>query len=421
MGAYRDTKGRWRYRKWFTLSDGKGVRVKGTPALNTKAAAEQAERGHIARAIRGESDSAAVHAPTTTTPRREDALTLSKFVDEIWWPKFRTGGGRRGVNSYTTLMEKDTHLRVHILPALGGLPLTRVSNEVLTEFFGKLRECGYKKKGRIVSSTKGKAVQKRLERATGRKDRGKPRTGLGEKSVKNIRTTLQTVLGFAVRWGYLAKMPELPDVIVPESSFDWYQATEARRLLEAARDEWARTVLLFALHTGVRMGEQRAVRWSDIDFEHRIITVRRSAPKWLLIEKSPKSNRHRRVDLTPELAEGLEKIQRRGENVFCNPDGSKLQPGQFHEILWAAQKKAGLRRIKWHELRHSFASILTTGGAPLRVVQSLLGHSSIKMTERYAHLAPGQSAGFVHLLSAAAPSPTSGQCSGQSDRPTEVN
>ena len=200
--------------------------------------------------------------------------------------------------------------------------------------------------------------------------------------------------------GYLAHAPELPEVVVPESSFDWYQPPEARRLLAAARDEWARAVLLFALHTGVRMGEQRAVRWSDVDFENHIITIRRSSPKWLIIEKSPKSNRHRRVDLTPELATALNGIHRRGEMIFCNDDGSKLQPGQFHGILWAAQKKAGLRRIKWHELRHSFASILTTGGTSLRVVQSLLGHSSIKMTERYAHLAPGQSAAFMHLLSA---------------------
>jgi integrase len=245
-------------------------------------------------------------------------------------------------------------------------------------------------------------------------------TGLAEKSIKNIRTTLQTLLGFAVKWGYLARMPELPDVIVPESSFDWYQPHEASQLLAAARDGRTRTMLLFALHTGVRMGEQRAVRWSDIDFERRIITIRRSAPKWFVVEKSPKSNRHRRVDLTPELAEALETIRHPGDAVFCNPDGSKLRPGQFHEVLWAAQKKAGIRRIKWHELRHSYASILTTGGAPLRVVQSLLGHSSIKMTERYAHLAPGQSAGFVHLLSAASLGPDSGPTVGPTRRKTRA-
>lgn len=419
MGAYRDSEGKWRYRKWITLADGTGTRVKGTPALNTKVAAEQAEKRHLERVVNGRREPPVRSQPKSTSGK--EAVTLSKFVDEIWWPKYRTGGGKRGVNSYTTIMEKDTHLRVHILPALGKLPLADVSNEVLTEFFGKLRESGYRKKGRIAISTKPKAMQKRAERIQGRKDRGKARTGLGEKSVKNIRTTLHTLLGFAVKWGYLSKMPELPEVIVPESSFDWYQQPETSQLLAAARDERARTIMLFALHTGVRMGEQRAVRWSDIDFENRIINIRRSAPKWLVVEKSPKSNRHRRVDLTPELAVALEKVQRGAEAVFCNPDGSKLRPGQFHEILWAAQKKAGLRRIKWHELRHSFASILTTGGAPLRVVQSLLGHSSIKMTERYAHLAPGQSAAFMHLLSGPSAPLSSGQRAGQSDSASDPN
>lgn len=421
MGAYRDNQGTWRYRKWITLLDGTGTRVKGTPAINTKLEAERAERAHIERVLRGGCESVERSSPVPER-RKEEPLTLSKFVEEIWWPKYRAGGGRRGVNSPTTLMEKETHLRVHILPAIGDLPLTEVSNEVLTDLFGKLREQGYGRKGRRVTSMAQKAVQKRIERERGRKDRGKARKGLGEKSVKNIRTTLRTLLGFAVKWGYLDRMPEIPDVVVPEPSFDWYRPAEVRRLVSAARDEWARAVLLFAVHTGVRMGEQRALRWADIDFETRIITIRRSAPKWLVVEKSPKSNRHRRVDLTPELAAALEKIRHGGELVFCNPDGAKLRPGQFHEILWAAQRKSGLRRIKWHELRHSFASILTTGGAPLRIVQSLLGHSTIRMTERYAHLAPGQSAGYMHLLSTVPSTPsTSGQRSGQFDPRSDAN
>lgn len=421
MGAYRDNQGTWRYRKWITLLDGTGTRVKGTPAINTKLEAERAERGHIERVLRGGCEPVE-HSRPMLERQKEEPLTLSKFVEEIWWPKYRAGGGRRGVNSPTTLMEKETHLRVHILPALGDLALMEVSNEVLTDLFGRLREQGYGKKGRRATSMAQKAVQKRVERERGRKDRGKGRKGLGEKSVKNIRTTLRTLLGFAVKWGYLDRMPEIPDVVVPEPSFDWYRPAEVRRLVSAARDEWARAVLLFAVHTGVRMGEQRALRWADIDFDTRIITIRRSAPKWLAVEKSPKSNRHRRVDLTPELAAALEKIRHGGDLVFRNSDGSKLRPGQFHEILWAAQRKSGLRRIKWHELRHSFASILTTGGAPLRIVQSLLGHSTIRMTERYAHLAPGQSAGYMHLLSTVPSTPsTSGQRSGQFDPRSDPN
>lgn len=150
-------------------------------------------------------------------------------------------------------------------------------------------------------------------------------------------------------------------------------------------------------------------------------------PKRFDEEKAPKSNRQRWVDLTPELAAALRAIQHRGEFAFCRGDGSKLGPGQFHEVLWAAQRRAGLRRIKWHELRHSYASILASGGMPLFVLRALLGHSSVKMTERYAHLAASQSAAFAHLLSAAAPAPTSPGSPGPSgpqvgpDTPPQLN
>ena len=62
-----------------------------------------------------------------------------------------------------------------------------------------------------------------------------------------------------------------------------------------------------------------------------------------------------------------------GELVFVNEDGTHLRPGQFRELLWGAQRRAGLRRIPWHGLRHSFASILVSGGTPLSVVQRWLG------------------------------------------------
>jgi site-specific recombinase XerD len=109
------------------------------------------------------------------------------------------------------------------------------------------------------------------------------------------------------------------------------------------------------------------------------------------------------VDLTPDLANTLKAIKHRGELIFCQEDGSMLNPGQFHEVLWAAQRAAGLRRITWHELRHSYASILVSGGAPLALIRGLLGHSSVKMTERYAHLSDEHGAAYVHLLSASVP------------------
>jgi hypothetical protein len=159
MGAYRDNQGKWHYRKWITLLDGAGTRVKGTPAINTKLEAERAERAHIERVLRGEREPSA-RPSAAAASRKEESLTLSRFVEDTWWPKYRAGGGRRGVNSPTTLMEKETHLRVHLLPALGELPLSRISNEVLTDFFGKLREHGYGKKLVPIRSGKRSELRK---------------------------------------------------------------------------------------------------------------------------------------------------------------------------------------------------------------------------------------------------------------------
>jgi integrase len=145
------------------------------------------------------------------------------------------------------------------------------------------------------------------------------------------------------------------------------------------------------------MGEQIAIRWGDIDWMSRMVHIRQSAPGGGAIA-STKSGRHRAVPLTPELAGALRAIEHQGEFVFVNEDGTRLRPGQFHELLWAAQRRAGLRRIPWHGLRHSFASILVSGGTPLPVMQRWLGQSPITTSERYGHLAPGAGDEYIGLL-----------------------
>ena len=116
MGAYRDQHGRWRYRKRIPLLDGSFARVKGSPALNTKAAAETAERTHIERALRGASGS----------EEPKEVLTLKQFIEDVWWPKYKIGGGKRGINQETSLREKEGHIRLHLVPRLGHLRLGQV-------------------------------------------------------------------------------------------------------------------------------------------------------------------------------------------------------------------------------------------------------------------------------------------------------
>jgi site-specific recombinase XerD len=79
-------------------------------------------------------------------------------------------------------------------------------------------------------------------------------------------------------------------------------------------------------------------------------------------------------------------------------DGEMLTPGEIKWPLWRACKKAGLRFVGWHVLRHTFASHLAMRGAPLKAIQELLGHATIMMTMRYAHLAPEIAREAVCLL-----------------------
>jgi site-specific recombinase XerD len=88
----------------------------------------------------------------------------------------------------------------------------------------------------------------------------------------------------------------------------------------------------------------------------------------------------------------------RGPLVFCGADGHMLTKNEVKHPLWRAYRKAGLRQIGWHVLRHTYASHLTMRGAPLKVVQELLGHSTIRMTEKYAHLSPNVKTDAVKLL-----------------------
>ena len=140
------------------------------------------------------------------------------------------------------------------------------------------------------------------------------------------------------------------------------------------------------LFRGMRLGELVGLHWEDIDFDQHMIHVQRAFVRGEFT--SPKSHRSRTIAMSPSLDNLLYQMREPRGLVFPQPDGSPLTPRQAVCALWRMYERAELPKRGWHVLRHTFASQLVMKGVSMRHVQKLLGHASITMTERYAHLAP---------------------------------
>lgn len=148
-----------------------------------------------------------------------------------------------------------------------------------------------------------------------------------------------------------------------------------------------------ASYGGLRRGELVALRWRDIDFAGRKIVVRRSLSGDTEV-KSTKSRRVREVPLPDQAAAALDRLSRRGEftgrddYVFCNRLGRRLDPSALRRRFERARDAAGLEPLRFHDLRHTYGSLLVAGGIDLVSVKAAMGHSRITTTERYLHARP---------------------------------
>jgi integrase len=133
-----------------------------------------------------------------------------------------------------------------------------------------------------------------------------------------------------------------------------------------------------AISTGMRLGEILNLKWKDVDFEHGFIRVVKS-----------KNNESRDIPINAFLLEtlkGLKKSLETGNYVFCNEDGEPRK--DIREAFSGARDRAGLEDFRFHDLRHTAASLFASRGCDLITLQNLLGHKSVSMTQRYAHLMP---------------------------------
>jgi integrase len=172
-----------------------------------------------------------------------------------------------------------------------------------------------------------------------------------------------------------------------------FSPEEVWALVRAAASEQDGAIYLTAAFTGLRRGELIALRWRDVDFAGSLVRVRTSYAGGALT--TPKSGKVRSVPLAPEVAEALAKLSRRewftGEDdlVFVGEVGSYLDGSALRRRYKAALEAAGLRQLRFHDLRHTFGTRMIAK-ADIRRVQEWMGHADIQTTMRYLHYAPSE-------------------------------
>lgn len=234
--------------------------------------------------------------------------------------------------------------------------------------------------------------------------------GLSAKSVLNTHRLLHRVLGDAVRWGMLVRNPcdlgDPPRATRPAVST--LDAGEVARLLEASATDDLGSLITVAVLTGLRLGELVGLTWDEVDLERGELSVVRSLQRvrgrGLVVVPPKTASSKRLVPLAPQAVAALREQRRRqlasrlkagpawagGNWVFTTALGLPYDPGDVTRRFQRLLERAGLPRVRFHDLRHTAASLLLAEGVHPKVVASLLGHSTVQVTlDTYSHVMPG--------------------------------
>ncbi len=291
------------------------------------------------------------------------AVYLRSWLDEVAKRKVRP----RTWETYELL------IRRHIVPVIGGKRLDRLSPADVRRLLDRKRD-----------------------------------EGLSGSTVRQLHAVLRVALQQAVREDQLprnvARLVEVPTA--DQLPVQPLSVAEARRLLKAARDDRLYALWAVALSVGLRRGEALGLRWQDVDLEAGLLRVEQTLQRvdGRLRFAAPKTARSRRVvPLPPICVVALSEHRERQDQdraalgrawyesglVFTTSIGTPLEPRNVNRSFETLCERAGVRRIRLHDLRHTCASLLLAQGVAPRVVMETLGHSQIAVTLNiYTHVMP---------------------------------
>jgi integrase len=300
----------------------------------------------------------------------DERQTLASFL-ESW---LMTLSSLRHLESRTVDGHR-SHVQTHIVPALGHLRLTKLTTRQVEHFYAEL-------------------VAK----------------GLASTTVHHVHETLHKALEDAVRMDMLQRNVSDKAQAPGYHQRDMQVLTQeqARQLCAAARGTSMYALVVVALSTGMRQGELLGLRWRDVDLEAGVLSVRQALTFDRITRqyrfKEPKNKRSRRqIQLPSPTIQALRGHQARqaeqrgmlgpawidNDLVFPNPIGGPSAASTSHHAVCKLLVKANLPRIRFHDLRHTCATLLLRAKVNPKVVSELLGHSSVAITlDIYSHVLP---------------------------------
>lgn len=308
----------------------------------------------------------------------EQSLTLGTYIqpNKILYKEYllerfledkMTKVKKQTLNTYRWIVEK------HIIPAIGDVELTKLNPIIIQGLYNRL--------------TKEKA--------------------LSDENIQKVHTLINDSLKKAERWGLIARNPaslvDRPKAVKKEITV--WDVAEVRQFLKCAKKSGRYYIaFLLALTTGMRQGEILGLRWKDVDFENgcvRITQTLSSDGKELLPYTKTRSG-SRTIDLPEETVTALKKhwLFIRGERevvrsyknlnlVVCTGFGTPTHKSNIRRVFKSIIKKADIPKIRFHDMRHTHATLLLLQGVNPKIVSERLGHADVRITlDTYSHLLP---------------------------------
>ena len=290
---------------------------------------------------------------------KEGKYTVGQWMDE-WFEAYAKVKVRP--SSHQTYKG---YIENHIKPNIGDIPIEKLTSLQLQKFYRRLLT-----EGRVP----------RIE------SENQP-MGLSAKTVRNINQVISSAMDVAVKHKLILSNPtdgcELPKV--EHKEMHTIHAEQLGAFLQEAKESGVYELYYLDLATGLRRGELLGLKWEDVDLAHGVIHVRRQVYR---IDGEVKEvplktkNAYRNISISKDAVEMLQEMEKHriSEYVFPSPSGGPISPDSVLNMLHRVLKRAGLPAVRFHDLRHTFATLALQNGVDIKTVSGMLGHFSASFT-----------------------------------------